>query len=80
VLIEALEETNVETTFARKFVFTDSYGVMVGENVKDPDSDYTLTMVFQWQNRELIPLYPEKIRLEAGAIYSYPHWPRPWTN
>jgi len=79
-VIEALEETSVETTSARNFVFTDSHGVMVGENVNDPDADYTLAMAFQWQNGELVPVYPEKIRLEAGATYTYPDWPGPWDN
>jgi hypothetical protein len=53
---------------------------MVGENVNDPDADYTLAMVFQWQDGELIPVYPEKIRIEAGASYTFPPWPGPWND
>ena len=79
-VVEALEETSVETTSARNFVFTDSHGVMVGENVNDPDADYTLAMAFQWQNGELVPVYPEKIRLEAGASYTFPDWSGPWDD
>jgi branched-chain amino acid transport system substrate-binding protein len=79
-VVEALEETSVETTSAKNFVFTDSHGLMVGENVNDPDADYILPMSFQWQNGELVPVYPEKIRLEAGATYTYPPWPGPWDD
>jgi branched-chain amino acid transport system substrate-binding protein len=78
VVIDALEGTSVETTSARNFVFTDSHGVMMGENPNDPNADYTLAMVFQWQDGELVPVYPEKIRIEAGATYTYPDWPGPW--
>lgn len=59
-VIEALEETNIETANARGFVFTSSHDSMVGENVNDPEADYMLMCLFQWQNGELVPIYPKR--------------------
>ena len=36
-VIDALEDTSIETTQAKNFVFTQSHDTMVGENVNDPD-------------------------------------------
>ena len=77
-VIDALEETSIETSNARNFVFTSSHDVMMGENPNDPDADYMLMMLFQWQNGELVPVYPKKIMEEAGATYTFPDWPGPW--
>ena len=77
-VIEALEETSVETTATKNFVFTSNHDVMVGENLNDPDADFMLVMVFQWQNGEMVPIYPEKLMDQAGATYTYPDWPGPW--
>ena len=79
-VIEALEETSIETTKARNWVFTESHDVMVGENVHDPEADYQLVMIFQWQNGELVPVYPKKIMEEAGASYTFPDWAGPWDD
>ena len=79
-VIEALEETNIETTQAKNFVFTSSHDTMVGENVNDPEADYMLVMQFQWQEGELVPVYPKKIMEEAGVTYTFPDWPGPWDN
>jgi branched-chain amino acid transport system substrate-binding protein len=77
-VIKALEQTNIETTAARNFVFTKSHDVMMGENPNEPDAEYTLVFVFQWQNGKQIPVYPKKIMEEAGTSYIFPDWPGPW--
>ena len=57
---------------ARNFGFTESHDVMMGKNPNNPEVDYSLVMVFQWQNGKLRPVYPKKIMEEAGATYTYP--------
>jgi branched-chain amino acid transport system substrate-binding protein len=77
-VINALEATSVETPNAKNFVFTKSHDPMVGENPNDPD--YDNVKLFQWQNGELVPVYPQKIMEDAGATYLYPPWAGPWDN
>ena len=77
-VIDALETTSIETSNARNFVFTSSHDLMMGENPNNPDADYTLVIYFQWQNEELVPVYPKKIMEEAGATYKFPPWSGPW--
>ena len=79
-VIEALEKTSIETSLAENFVFTESHDIMMGENPNDPDADYMMVMLFQWQNGQQVPLYPKKIMEEAGASYMFPPWPGPWDN
>ncbi len=79
-VIKALEETSVETSNARKWVFTPSHGLMMGENPNDPEAGGAFAMYFQWQNGELVPVYPKKIMDEAGASYTFPDWSGPWDN
>jgi len=79
-VIEALESTSIETTSAKNFVFTESHDVRMGVNPNNPDADYMLALVFQWQNGDLVPFYPKKIMEEAGATYTFPEWPGPWDN
>ena len=80
-VIKALEKTDVETSMARRFVFTSSHDVMIGAagpNV--PSEDYMLVCLFQWQNGTQVPVYPKQIMQEAGATYQYPPWKGPWSN
>ena len=80
-IIKAIETTNVETCTARHFVFTSSHGVMIGSAGPNRSSvDYMLICTFQWQNGIQVPVCPEEILIEAGAIYKYPPWPGPWDN
>jgi len=79
-VIKALEETSVETSNAKKFTFTESHAVMVGSDPNDPEADYMLDMLFQWQNGELVPVYPKAIMEEAGATYTFPDWSGPWDD
>ena len=78
-VIKALETVDVETSLARHFVFTSSHDIMIGEaGPNKPSEDYFLICVFQWQNGELVPIYPKEIMEEAGATYMFPPWPGPW--
>ena len=79
-VIEALEETRVETAGAREFVFTESHALMMGTNPNDPEANYPFVILFQWQNGEQVPVYPRKIMEEAGATYIYPDWDGPWNK
>jgi branched-chain amino acid transport system substrate-binding protein len=79
-VISALEQTSVETSLARDFVFTRSHDVMGSKNINNPDEDYMVGMLFQWQNGKLVPMTPQKIKEEEGAIYKYPPWSGPWDN
>jgi hypothetical protein len=79
-VIDALEETSVVTSNARNFVFTSSHDLMMGENPNDPEADFILVMVFQWQNGELRPVHPKKTMDEAGTTYKFPPWQGPWSN
>jgi branched-chain amino acid transport system substrate-binding protein len=76
-VINALETACVETPNAKNFVFTTSHEMMLGDP-NDPDSDYPIAMLFQWQNGEMVPIFPKRIMEEAGATYTFPDWPGPW--
>ena len=76
-VIDALETTSVETPNAKNFVFTSSHDLMTGDP-NDLDSDYTIFPMFQWQNGEMVPVFPKKIMEEAGATFMFPDWPGPW--
>jgi branched-chain amino acid transport system substrate-binding protein len=77
-VIAALEKTKIETSLARNFVFTSNHDVLGGENINNPDEDLMVAMLFQWQNGTQVPMYPQKIKEEAGATYTYPDWSGPW--
>jgi ABC-type branched-subunit amino acid transport system substrate-binding protein len=80
VVIEALEKTSIETSTVENFVFTKSHCSLTGENANNPDASYRLSMLFQWQNGEMVPVYPQRIMEEAGAYYTFPDWPGPWDD
>ena len=77
-VISVLEETSVETSLARDFVFTSSHDVMGSKDINNPDEDYMVGMMFQWQNGELVPMTPQKIKEEAEETYLFPDWSGPW--
>jgi len=80
-VIKALEKTDVETTTARRFLFTSSHDVFIGmAGPNRPDVDYMLVCLFQWQNGTQVPVYPQEIMDEAGATYKYPPWQGPWSK
>jgi len=71
-VIEALEETDIETTDSRRFMFTSSHDLMFGPG-------YTQALFFQWQaDGARVPVYPKEIMEEAGATYMFPDWSGPW--
>jgi len=78
-LVGALEETDVETSSAQRFVFTSDHDVMIGRaGPNRPEEDYMLVCLFQWQNGVQVPVYPLEIMEETETIYTYPPWPGPW--
>jgi len=79
-VIQALEDTSIETSNAKNYVFTASHCTMMGENPNDPESDLPHVIILQWQNGQQVPLYPKKIMEEAGANYLFPDWSGPWDN
>jgi branched-chain amino acid transport system substrate-binding protein len=75
-VIKALEETDIETSLARHFVFTPSHDIMI---VKGPEQkEFFFSAAFQWQNGFLVPVYPIELMNEAGATITFPDWPGPW--
>jgi len=79
-VVEALEETSIETTQASNYIFTPAHCPMMGENMLDPDEEYMLVLLFQWQNGEMLPVYPKQIMDEAGVTLTFPDWSGPWDN
>ena len=80
-VIAALEKTEVETSMARRFVFTSSHDIFVGEaGPNRPAEEYFLVCLFQWQDGVQVPVYPIEIMEEAGATYKYPPWRGPWSK
>ena len=77
-VIEALEETSVETSNARDFVFNPSHASMMGKDPNDRYENYPIVMGFQWQDGVQVPVDPRKIMEEAGATYKFPPWNGPW--
>ena len=77
-VIEALETIDVETSRARHFVFTSSHDIMAAESLEVTQKIYQLVMGFQWQNGEMVIVYPKEFMEEAGATYKFPDWPGPW--
>ncbi|MGD9130431.1 MAG: ABC transporter substrate-binding protein [Candidatus Bathyarchaeota archaeon] len=79
-VIEALEETSVETSNARDFVFTESHALMMGKDANDPNADHSIVMGFQWQDGVQVPVDPLKLMKEANATITFPDWPGPWDD
>jgi len=73
-VIKALEEVDLETTTAPRFVFTSSHDIMFGPGY---DEQY----FFQWQeNGVRVPVYPRELKEKAGATYTFPPWEGPWDD
>ena len=79
-VIHALEETYIETSMARRFVFTSSHDVMVGAAPNRLGEYYVLVCTFQWQNGAQVPVHPKEIMEEAEATYKYPPWEGAWSK
>jgi len=80
-VIKTLETTNVETSMAGRFVFTSSHDIMVGEaGVGELSEQYMLYMICQWQNGTQVPVFPNELRMAAGATYKFPPWQGAWSD
>jgi len=80
-VIKALESTAIETSEARRFVFSSSHDAMVGAgSVDDPAKDYLVMCIFQWQNGTQVLVKPKSIMEETEATYTYPPWKGPWSK
>jgi branched-chain amino acid transport system substrate-binding protein len=79
-VIKALEETDIETSVTRRFVFTSSHDVMFGTINSTRSLDYSFNCLFQWQEGEQVPVFPVEIMEEAGATFTFPDWSGPWDN
>jgi branched-chain amino acid transport system substrate-binding protein len=80
-VIAALETIDIETSLAQHFVFTESHDIMIsGTGPNKADEGYFSVLIFQWQNGELVPVYPKKIMEEAEASYLFPDWSGPWDS
>jgi len=80
-VVNALEKTDIETSEARRLVFTSSHDVMIAATgLNRPEEDYTVVCMFQWQNKTQVPVYPMSIMQEAVATYIYPTWTGPWNS
>ena len=78
-VIAALEATEVETTLARRFVYTSTHDIMHGgAGLNRPSEDYLVVCLFQWQDGRQVPVYPKQIMEEIGATYKFPPWSGPW--
>jgi len=71
-IIEALEETSVETSNARDFVFNHSHSSMMGKDPNDQYEDYPNVMCFQWQDGVQLTVDPRKTMEEEGASLTFP--------
>jgi len=79
-VIEALETVDVETSLARRFVFTSSHDIMLVWEGSSMSTEYSFMCLFQWQDGLQVPVFPIEIMEEAGASYTFPDWSGPWDN
>jgi len=70
-VIKALEETDIETAYSPRFVFTPNHDVLI-------TSGYVSLMFGQWQNGVQVPICPKEIKEETGGTYTFPPWSGPW--
>ncbi len=80
-VIKALEETSIETTFARRFSFTSDHDMLVEDaGLTSLVDSSMLYIVMQWQNGAKVPVFPEALRIEAGGTIKLPPWQGPWSK
>jgi branched-chain amino acid transport system substrate-binding protein len=75
-VIAALEKTEIETSLAKKIAFTPSHDTLV----TTVGEDYWVYCLFQWQDGQLVPVYPQENMIDAGVSYMFPDWSGPWDN
>jgi len=80
-IIGTLETVNIETSNARHFVFTSSHdGYVAFSGPNAPSLDFLVYCMYQWQNGTQVPVSPQAMMQEAGAVYKYPTWQGPWSK
>jgi len=81
-VIKALEETDVETSMARHFVFTSSHDLFIGAaGPNKPRESYLLVANFQYQANGTVAITnPIEFMKDTGGTYQYPPWKGPWSN
>ena len=72
-VIDALEETSIETSQLKNFEFSINH-----DNLRGSMKDYPM---FQWQiDGRRVPIYPPELMEEAETTLTFPDWPGPWDN
>lgn len=80
-VIKALETTKVVTALTRGFQFTSSHDIFIDEEGMSSLTESNMLFIeFQWQNGVQVPIYPEMLRIQAGATYKFPPWQGPWNK
>jgi branched-chain amino acid transport system substrate-binding protein len=80
-VIKELEKTNTDTSNARGFQFTSSHDIYIDiDGMTNPTQSNIMFIEIQWQNGTQVPVFPESLRIDAGASYKYPLWPGPWSQ
>jgi branched-chain amino acid transport system substrate-binding protein len=78
-VIKALEGTNVDTVLTNDFRFTSNHDIYVeASGMMNLSKTTMLYIVIQWQNGVQVPIFPESLRIAAGATLKYPPWSGPW--
>jgi len=76
-VIEALEEIIIEETSRFKNMkFSSSHDLLL----KESEIDFWGPMRLQWQDGNVIPVFPTWVMEEAGASYIFPDWSGPWDD
>ena len=81
-VVKALEETDVETSMARHFVFTSSHDLFIGSaGPNKPRESYVLVANFQYQANGTVAITnPIEFMKETGGTFIFPTWKGPWGN
>ncbi len=81
-VIKALETTDLETTLARHFVYTQAHDILItSAGSANPPEMYQIIGLSQIQaNQTFVTVVPESFMKEAGATFKYPPWQGPWSR
>jgi branched-chain amino acid transport system substrate-binding protein len=78
-VIKALEDTNADTVLTNNFRFTSDHDIYVeASGMVNLSHGTLLYLVIQWQNGIQVPIFPDSLRIAAGATLKYPPWMGPW--
>jgi ABC-type branched-subunit amino acid transport system substrate-binding protein len=81
-VVKALEETDVETSMARHFVFTSSHDLFIGAaGPNKARENYVLVANFQYQANGTVAITnPIEFMKETSGTYQFPSWQGAWSN